>query len=203
MKAHPATIKRKNPSLGTPSSRAGGACTCASVNPLLLSVFPAHEIKATRNPHDRNYFFYISVEMLVPIRARPSQVVNSTQKPLGNSRKGGGLCAGHHASKTSSLKMEEFQVPEDVGDPSSLQVETAGRFCASKDLPSLRDEGASELNDRLDGVGSRLANNGTDCLSEQDNFDEMFSFVRYVVRWRSWKGGVVGVVLLSRLLSRT
>lgn len=74
--------------------------------------------------------------------------------------------------------MQEFQVPEDAGDPCSLQVETAGRFSASKDLPSLRDDHAGELNDRLDGVGSRLADGAADCLSEQENFDEMFSFVR-------------------------
>lgn len=94
--------------------------------------------------------------------------------------------------------MDEFQVPEDVGDPCALQVETAGRFCASKDLPSLRDEHAGELNDRLDGVGSCLANGFADCLSEQDNFDEMFSFVRYVVR-SSRECGVVFAFLLGLL----
>lgn len=96
----------------------------------------------------------------------------------------------------SSTTMEEFQVPEDIGDPCALQIETAGRFCASKDLPSLRDEHAGELNDRLDGVGSCLANGVEDCLSQQDNFDEMFSFVRYVIRL-SRECGVVVVVLLG------
>lgn len=74
--------------------------------------------------------------------------------------------------------MEEFQVPEDVGDPSALQVVTPGRFCASEDLPSLRDERAEQLNDLLDGVGSRLVDGDADALSVQGNFDDMFSLVR-------------------------
>lgn len=74
--------------------------------------------------------------------------------------------------------MEEFSVPEDVGDVSALQVSVAGRFCASQDLPSLRDETSARLNDLLDGVGTRLESGGADSLSEQSNFDDMFSLIR-------------------------
>ena len=74
--------------------------------------------------------------------------------------------------------MEEFQVPEDMGDPLALQVETPGRFCASPHLPSLRDETTERLNDILDSVGSRLADGDAAALSEQGNFDDMFSLVR-------------------------
>lgn len=74
--------------------------------------------------------------------------------------------------------MEEFQVPEDISDPSALQVQTSGRFCASKDLPRTRDEGPEELNDRLDVVGSRLEHGEPDALSNQDNFDDIFCLVR-------------------------
>lgn len=89
------------------------------------------------------------------------------------------VCAqGAVLTPTKCPAMEEFQVPEDMGNPSALQVEAAGRFCASKDLPSLRDESAESLNDRLDGVDSRLAHGEVDALSEQDNFDDMFSLVR-------------------------
>ena len=74
--------------------------------------------------------------------------------------------------------MEEFKVPEDVGDVSALQVAVAGHFCATEDLPSLRDETSERLNDPLDGVGTRLEHDGADSLSEQSNFDDMFSIVR-------------------------
>lgn len=72
-------------------------------------------------------------------------------------------------------------MPEDICDPSALQVESAGRFCASKDLPSLRDDSTESLNDRLDVLNSRLADDGgvnAHALSEQENFDDMFSLVR-------------------------
>eukprot|EP00903_Cladosiphon_okamuranus_P005553 g5529.t1 len=74
--------------------------------------------------------------------------------------------------------MEEFQVPEDMGDPRALEVQTAGRFCASQDLPSLKDETTERLNDILDSVGSRLAHGEVDTLSEQENFDDVYSLVR-------------------------
>ncbi|CAM9236529.1 unnamed protein product [Pylaiella littoralis] len=75
--------------------------------------------------------------------------------------------------------MEEFQVPEDVGELSALQVETAGRFCASQDLPSLRRETTEKLNDFVDSLKSRLVDDGdVDALSEQENFDDMFTLVR-------------------------
>ena len=80
--------------------------------------------------------------------------------------------------------MEEFQVPEDMGDPRALQVQTAGRFCASQDLPSLKDETSERLNDILDSVGSRLAHGEVDALSEQENFDDVYSLVRSV--WEIW-----------------
>lgn len=83
---------------------------------------------------------------------------------------------------TNSQAMEEFQVPEDVGEPSALQVETAGRFCASQDLPSLKRESTERLNDIVDSVKSRLVDDGdVDALSEQENFDDMFTLVRYVL----------------------
>lgn len=71
-------------------------------------------------------------------------------------------------------------MPEDMGDPLALQVQTAGRFCASQELPSLKDENTERLNDILDSVGSRLANGEVDALSEQENFDDMYSLVRSV-----------------------
>ena len=74
--------------------------------------------------------------------------------------------------------MEEFAVPEDIGDVSALQVAVTGRFCASEDLPSLREETCERLNDLLDGVGTRLKDGEADSLSEQGNFDDMFSLVR-------------------------
>lgn len=74
--------------------------------------------------------------------------------------------------------MEEFQVPEDVGNLSALQVEKAGRFCASRDLPRSSDESTEVLNDRLDAVDSRLAHGEADALSEQAIFDDMFSLAR-------------------------
>ncbi len=69
-------------------------------------------------------------------------------------------------------------MPEDMGDPLALQVKTAGRFCASQNLPSLRDDSTERLNDIVDSVGSRLADGDADALSEQENFDDMFSLVR-------------------------
>lgn len=71
-------------------------------------------------------------------------------------------------------------MPEDMGDPRALQVQTAGRFCASQDLPSLKDETTERLNDILDSVGSRLAHGEVDALSEQENFDDVYSLVRSV-----------------------
>lgn len=82
--------------------------------------------------------------------------------------------------RQTTITMEEFQVPEDMGDPRALQVQTAGRFCASQDLPSLKDETTERLNDILDSVGSRLAHGEVDALSEQDNFDDLYSLVRSV-----------------------
>lgn len=88
-----------------------------------------------------------------------------------------------------STTMEEFRVPEDFGDLSALQTPTQDRFCASPDLPDLRPlcdhGGVPQLNDRLDAVASRL---GVDyghgdvedvaALAVQENFDDMFAFVR-------------------------
>lgn len=102
--------------------------------------------------------------------------------------------------------MEEFQVPEDVAEPSALQVESAGRFCASQDLPSLKRETTTKLNDIVDSVKSRLVDDGdVDALSEQENFDDMFTLVRYV--WFSMLvfvlsctvGALVGCVSLYSL----
>lgn len=76
------------------------------------------------------------------------------------------------------LSMKDFQVPEDVGDLSALQVQNATRFCASNDLPSLRDDTPAALNDRLDTVGSRLADGEAHALSQQTNFDDMFCLAR-------------------------
>ncbi|CAM9483812.1 unnamed protein product [Scytosiphon promiscuus] len=74
--------------------------------------------------------------------------------------------------------MEEFRVPEDVMDPVALQVQTAGRFCASPDLPRLKNDTRERLNDICDVLGSRLADGDADALSQQDNFDDAFSLVR-------------------------
>lgn len=71
-------------------------------------------------------------------------------------------------------------MPEDLGNLSTLQVETAGRFCASPDLPSLADETADRLNDLLDSLRARLTEGDADALSEQENFDDLFSLVRSV-----------------------
>lgn len=85
---------------------------------------------------------------------------------------------GRARHRRQALTMEEFQVPEDMGDPLALQVKTAGRFCASQNLPSLKDDSTERLNDIVDSVGSRLADGDADALSEQENFDDMFSLVR-------------------------
>lgn len=93
--------------------------------------------------------------------------------------------------------MEEFQVPEDMGDPRALQVQTAGRFCASQDLPSLKDDTSERLNDILDSVGSRLAHGEVDALSEQENFDDVYSLVRSV--WEIWwLSACIGVGVCKR-----
>lgn len=82
--------------------------------------------------------------------------------------------------RRQTAAMEEFQVPEDMGDPLALQVQTAGRFCASQDLPSLKDESTERLDDILDSVGTRLAHGEVDALSGQENFDDVYSLVRSV-----------------------
>lgn len=88
-------------------------------------------------------------------------------------------------------------MPEDMGDPRALQVQTAGRFCASQDLPSLKDETSERLNDILDSVGSRLAHGEVDALSEQENFDDVYSLVRSV--WEIWwLSACVGVGVCTR-----
>ena len=74
--------------------------------------------------------------------------------------------------------MEEFQVPEDISDISALQVQTAGRMCASRNLPRSRDESSEALNDRLDAVGSQLDHGEPGALADQGNFDDMFCLVR-------------------------
>ena len=108
--------------------------------------------------------------------------IPSWKSPLGYSTahtgRQPGTTRGSCASDSRRPIMEEFKVPEDVGDVSALQVAVAGHFCATEDLPSLRDETSERLNDLLDGVGTRLENDGADSLSEQSNFDDMFSIVR-------------------------
>lgn len=74
--------------------------------------------------------------------------------------------------------MVEFQVPEDLGDIKALQTQDCGRFCISQNIPILRDESAEQLNDRLDDLSSRLGGGEPAVLSEQDNFDDIFAFVR-------------------------
>ncbi|CBN77248.1 conserved unknown protein [Ectocarpus siliculosus] len=91
--------------------------------------------------------------------------------------------------------MEDFQMPEDLGNLSSLQVEKAGRFCASPDLPSLADETPDRLNDLLDSLRARLTEGDADALSEQENFDDLFSLVRDFKHLRSEiKGRVLSVL---------
>lgn len=77
-----------------------------------------------------------------------------------------------------AFDMEEFRVPEDVVDPLALQAQTPGRFCASLDLPSVKNDTRERLNDILDNLGSRLADGDADALSQQENFDDMFSLIR-------------------------
>lgn len=87
-------------------------------------------------------------------------------------------------------------MPEDMGDLCALQVQTAGRFCASQDLPSLKDESTERLNDILDSVGSRLAHGEVDALSEQENFDAVYSLVRSVCV-PSWLSSCFGGCVLQ------
>lgn len=88
--------------------------------------------------------------------------------------------------------MEDFRVPEDFSNLSALQKKTNGRFCASADVPDLRPlcentNTHSDLNDRLDALASDLGvadepgfagADNVDSLAEQENFDNMFAFVR-------------------------
>lgn len=88
--------------------------------------------------------------------------------------------------------MDDFRVPEDFSNLSALQKPTPGRFCASADVPDLRPlcdnkDTHSDLNDRLDMLASALGladerggagADNVDSLAEQENFDNMFAFVR-------------------------
>lgn len=89
-------------------------------------------------------------------------------------------------------------MPEDLGNLSALQVETAGRFCASPGLPSLADETPDRLNDLLDSLCARLTEGDADALSQQENFDDLFSLVRSVRVFCAFSCRRVGGAVRSR-----